>query len=426
MVPRFTPFPALRFSATDLDDLVAPPYDVLSDADLDELNARDRFNITHVDVPRESAGPGRYERAGETLRQWIDAGVMAFDDQPTFTLYRLRFTDATGAARSIVGVLGGLEVGPYGECGVLPHERITPKASTDRLDLTRATRANMSPIWGLSLADGLTDLLAEPGEAIASVTIDGVEHTVERVTDSTRIAAISAKIATDDVLIADGHHRYGVAQKFREEMRDATGSTTTDAEDTLVFVSELVDDQLSVEAIHRLYADVHVDDLVAALEEGFERSPGGTPSAATLTEMDRRGVLCLVRPDGSGEWLTPKPGAFDDLRALDGLWLEELLSGVEHSVTYQHGVDRCRRRRGRRRRPRGGADPPRQRCRDRAHSAGGRRDAAEVDVLHPQAPDGSGHPAACVIAAAAAASVDRADLVRRAGTNVSTTTSVRL
>jgi len=338
MVPRFTPFPALRYCDSEIDDLIAPPYDVLSDADLDELNARHRFNITHVDVPRESTGPGRYERAGETLRQWIEAGVMAFDDQPTFTLYRLRFTDASGTPRSIVGVLGGLEVGPYGECGVLPHERITPKASTDRLDLTRATRANMSPIWGLSLADGLTELLADPGEPVASVTIEGVEHTVERVTDPDRIAAISAKIATDDVLIADGHHRYGVAQKFREEMRQATGSNTTDAEDTLVFVSELIEDQLSVEAIHRLYTDIHVDALVAALDEGFDRSPAATPSAETLAEMDERGVLCLVRPDGSAEWLTPKPGVFDGLRALDGLWLEELLSGVEHSVTYQHGV----------------------------------------------------------------------------------------
>jgi uncharacterized protein (DUF1015 family) len=265
---------------------------------------------------------------------------MAFDDQPTFTLYRLRFTDASGVERSIVGVLGGLEVGPYGECGVLPHERITPKASTDRLDLTRATRANMSPIWGLSLADGLTTLLTDPAEALASVTIDGVEHSVERVTDPERIAAISAKVATDDVLIADGHHRYGVAQKFRDETREATGSDTTEAEDTLVFVSELVEDQLSVEAIHRLYTGVHVDDLVIALDVCFDRSPAPAPTSATLAEMDARGVLCLVRPDGSAEWLAPKPGAFDGRRPLDGLWLEELLTGVEHSVTYQHGVDR--------------------------------------------------------------------------------------
>lgn len=339
-VPRFTPFPALRYCDSQIDDLIAPPYDVLSSADLDALNARSPFNITHVDVPREADGADRYEAAARVLADWIDAGVMTYDDTPTYTLYRLRFVDASGADRNIVGVLGGLEVGPYGECGVLPHERITPKASTDRLDLTRATNANMSPVWGLSLAGGLTELLIEPGEQIASVTLDGVEHTVERVTDPERIDAISAKIATDDVLIADGHHRYGVAQQFRDEVRAASGSDSTPAEDTLVFVSELVGDQLSVEAIHRLYSDISLDDLVAALDVGFERSPAGAASASTLAEMNERGALCLVHADGGSEWLTPRPGVFDDVRSLDGVWLEHLLADVDHSVTYQHGVDR--------------------------------------------------------------------------------------
>lgn len=339
-VPRFTPFPALRYTDSEIHTLIAPPYDVLSDADLDALNALSPHNITHVDVPRERDGDGRYDRAGATLREWIEAGVMSFDSSATYTLYRLEFTDASGAARKIVGVLGGLEVGPYGECGVLPHERITPKASTDRLDLTRSTGTNMSPVWGLSLAAGLTDLLNEPGEHIASVTIDGVTHTVERVVDPVRIEAISAKIGTDDVLIADGHHRYGVAQKFRDETREATGAADSAAEDTLVFVSELVADQLSVEAIHRLYSDIDAATLVAALDAGFERSPAEAPTAATLAQMNERGALCLVHADGGAEWLTPKPGAFDGVRALDGLWLEELLGEVPHSVTYQHGVDR--------------------------------------------------------------------------------------
>lgn len=339
-VPRFTPFPALRYSNSEIDDLIAPPYDVLSPADLDALNARSAHNITHVDVPRESGGPGRYDDAAAVLNGWIEAGVMHYDATPTYTLYRLRFTDASGADRNIVGVLGGLEVGPYGACGVLPHERITPKASTDRLDLTRSTNTNMSPVWGLSLATGLTELLVEPAELIASVTIDGVDHSVERVSDPDRIAAISAKIATDDVLIADGHHRYGVAQQFREEARDATGSDSTPAEDTLVFVSELVGDQLSVEAIHRLYSDISLEALVAALDAGFDRSPAGIASASTLAEMNDRGALCLVHADGTAEWLTPKAGAFDAVRSLDGVWLEHLLAETDHSVTYQHGVDR--------------------------------------------------------------------------------------
>jgi uncharacterized protein (DUF1015 family) len=336
LVPRFTPFPALRYNDREIDDLIAPPYDVLSDLDLDELGARSRFNITHVDVPREPAGPDRYEMAAGVLQDWIDAGLMSFDDTATFTLYRMRFSDATGVARDIVGVLGGLEVVDQGS--VLPHERVTPKASTDRLDLTRATRANLSPIWGLSLADGLTDLLSESAEPIASVTVDGVEHTVERVTDPDRIAAIASKIGSDDVLIADGHHRYGVALRYRDEVRDESGRSNA-AEDTLAFISELVADQLSVEAIHRLYNGVSWDDLVGALDRVFEREDAGRPSADTLSVMADRGVLCLIGSDGNAQWLTPRPGAFEGVRSLDGEWLEHALDDVPHEVAYQHGVD---------------------------------------------------------------------------------------
>ena len=337
-MPRFTPFPALRYADRQIDDLIAPPYDVLSPADIDNLNNRHQFNITHVDVPRESDGDGRYNQAGKVLREWIDAGVLEFDDVPTFTIYRMRFTDATGAARDIAGVLGGLEVVDEGAGGVLPHERVTPKASTDRLDLTRATGANMSPVWGLSLADGLTELLGEPGELLSSVTVEGVEHIIERVADAERVAAIAAKVGSDDVLIADGHHRYGISRTFRDEIR-GQGVAGSPAEETLAFVSELVADQLSVEAIHRLYSDISFDDLVAVLDTAFDRSDAGTPSARTLAQMNERGALCLIGTNGNGQWLTPKNGVFDDVRSLDGAWLEHVLGDTPHSVTYQHGVD---------------------------------------------------------------------------------------
>lgn len=334
VVPRFTPFPALRYADRTIDALIAPPYDVLSDADVDALNAKSPHNITHVDVPRESAGPGRYDQAATVLASWIDAGVMEYDETPTFTIYRMRFTDATGTERDIAGVLGGLEVVDTGAGGVLPHERTTPKASTDRLDLTRATKANMSPIWGLSLATGLTELLAEAGEHLSTVHVEGVEHTVERVSDPDRVAAIAAKIGSDDVLIADGHHRYGISRTYRDEV-----GADTAAGDTLAFVNELVADQLSVEAIHRLYTDVDFAALRSALSDAFDLSEAAAPSAQTLAEMDDAGKLCLIGPGGVAEWLTPKPGAFDGVRSLDGAWLEHVLSDLAHTVSYQHGVD---------------------------------------------------------------------------------------
>ena len=336
-VPRFEPFRALRYAPSiELSRVAAPPYDVVSDAEVDVLAARDERNIVHVDVPRGSDG---YDRAARLLRMWIATGVLVADAEPTFTLYRMRFTDAAGIPRSLVGAVGALEVVDEGAGGVLPHERTTPKASTDRLDLTRATKANLSPVWGLSLASGLTDLLLEPAEPVGSVTVDGVEHSVERVTDTERIAAIAKTVATDDVLLADGHHRYGVARIYRDEVRAATGRRDGPAEATLAFVGELVADQLSIDAIHRLYTGAGFADLRAALARSFDLEAAGPPSPATLVEMEERGGLVLVGPDGAAEWLIPRPGAFDGVRALDGVWLEHALDGTPAEVTYQHGVD---------------------------------------------------------------------------------------
>lgn len=336
-MPRFEPFTALRYRTpdVDLDRVIAPPYDVLSADDVAELVARDEHNIVHVDVP--AGGDDRYEQAAARLDAWISEAVLVGDDAPSFTIYRMRFTDATGAERRLVGVLGGLEVVDEGAGGVLPHERTTPKASTDRLDLTRATGTNLSPVWGLSLASGLSDLLAERGEAVGEVEVDGVTHSVERITEPDRIAAIRDHVAPHDVLIADGHHRYGIARTYRNEIRAATGDTDSPAELTLAFVGELVADQLSVEAIHRLYTGVTFDELRDALAESFDLTSIEEPTPATLAAMTDEGFLVLIGPAGS-ECMTPRPGIFDGERALDGAWLEQTLAELAPEVTYQHGL----------------------------------------------------------------------------------------
>lgn len=352
-MPRFTPFPAFRYVSDPAESVIAPPYDVLSAAQANIFRERHPHNIAWVDVP---IGEDRYRRAGALFRQWIDTGVLVADRAPSLSIYRMLFTDPTGQTRSIAGVLGGLEVvdeGPSTGSGqrpstgsghistVLPHERTTPKASTDRLDLTRAAGANLSPVWGLSLATGLTGLLAEPGELLADVTDDTegepVQHVIERVTDPDRIAAICALIGTDDVLIADGHHRYGVARTYRDEIRSLTGRTDSPAEDTLAFVSELVADQLSVAAIHRLYSGPSLAVIRTALERFFTAEPIDRPGTDTLARMEADGFLVLVGP-GQAWSLTPRPGAFDGVRALDGLWLETAFADVDVAVEYQHDV----------------------------------------------------------------------------------------
>lgn len=339
MTVRFSAFNGIRYAVdTPLDKVTAPPYDVLTGADVAALAARHPHNIVRIDDPAQLPHDGDpYAAAGALLRQWLRDGVLVRDVVPSLTIHRMHFTDATGAVRDTCAVLGALEVVDEGAGGVLPHERTTPKAASDRLDLTRATRANLSPVWGLSLGTGLTDALAAPGEHLGSVVVNGVEHTVERVTDPERVATITSVIAADDVLIADGHHRYSIARKYRDEMR-ADGVTDSPAESTLAYVGELVPEQISVAPIHRVYSDTGFDELRPLLAGSFELSSAPEVTGTTIAELVSRGALLLVGPSGN-EWLTPHPGAFTGVRDLDGAWLESALPEIP--VTFDHDVDAC-------------------------------------------------------------------------------------
>lgn len=341
-MPRFEAFRALRFSPSlNLNDVCAPPYDVLSEDDRRALCERHPNNIAHIDIP---TGTDAYRVAGDTLRQWTTDGVLVYEDVPSFTLYRMSFVDSIGKQRSIVGVIGALEVVDEGAGGVLPHEQTTPKAKTDRLELTRATDTNMSPVWGLSLAASLSEKLFAPGEPCGSLRdTNGVTHSVERVSDPERIADISACISAQPVVIADGHHRYAISRTFRDEVRARTHRTDTAAELTLTYVNELVEDQLSVAAIHRMYDGISASNLRTALSASFTVEDAGALSDTTLQQMNDRGALCLLLADQTIAWLTPKPDAFAGVRQLDSALLELALSTTPHTVHYQHGIDEVRR-----------------------------------------------------------------------------------
>ena len=340
-MPRFLPFRALRYAPSiDLSKTCAPPYDVLNDNDRSKLVAQHEHNIVNVDLPiASSTQPDAYLAAAENLSGWIQSGVLVRDESPSFTLYRMQFRDTIGNQRNIVGVLGGLEVVDEGAGDVLPHERTTPKAKTDRLDLTRATDANLSPVWGLSLAPGLSEFLKAPAEVVGSYVDDqAVTHTVERVSDPSRIASITQCIAQHPVIIADGHHRYAISRTYRDETRLRTHSISTDAEQTLTFVNELIDEQLSVAAIHRLYTDVSATALLETLASSFTITDAPPIGASTLATMDKDNCLCFIDSDLNTKWLTPRADAFNGIRSLDSARLEHALRDLAHTVSFQHGV----------------------------------------------------------------------------------------
>jgi len=338
-MPRFEPFAALRYSThetTDITKLTSAPYDVFDEDQRANYAAADAHNIVLLDYPIDADGPSRYQLSADRLTEWRNNGHIVSDDSATFSIYRMTFTDEAGTTRTTVGVIGALEVVDEGAGGVLPHERTTPKAKTDRLDLTVATHANLSPVWGLSLTQGLTAALNAPGEVVAQCTDEqGVHHVLERISDAARIASISRLVSESPVLIADGHHRYAISRTFRDQSR--TAGNPGGAELTMTYVAELVQEQLSVAAIHRLY-DIDNASLLSVLSSHYDTADAGRVGPHTISEMDTRGSLCLVSPDGNGTFLTPRPDTFDGVRDMDSARLEHALRNTDHSVTYQHGV----------------------------------------------------------------------------------------
>ena len=338
-MPRFEPFAALRYSThetTDITELTSAPYDVFDEDQRANYAAADAHNIVLLDYPIDADGPSRYQLSADRLTEWRNNGHIVSDDSATFSIYRMTFTDEAGTTRTTVGVIGALEVVDEGAGGVLPHERTTPKAKTDRLDLTVATHTNLSPVWGLSLTQGLTAALSAPGEVVAQCTDEeGVHHVLERISDAARIASISRLVSENPVLIADGHHRYAISRTFRDQSR--TAGNPGGAELTMTYVAELVQEQLSVAAIHRLY-DIDNASLLSVLSSHYDTADAGRVGPHTISEMDTRGSLCLVSPDGNGTFLTPRPDTFDGVRDMDSARLEHALRNTDHSVTYQHGV----------------------------------------------------------------------------------------
>jgi uncharacterized protein (DUF1015 family) len=343
-VARFEPFNGIRYDLdrSDLARVIAPPYDVIDADQRAELAERDPHNAVRIDLPSEDDGERRYSLANELLQGWQAEGVLVTDERPSFTVYRMTATDDAGVERRTTGIIGALELSPPGT-DILPHEHTTPKAKSDRLDLLRACRANLSAIWGLSLAKGLTDLLPVDAPPLADlVDEDGVRHTVWRVDDPAACATIAAAVGEQPIVVADGHHRYETSLAYKAE-READEGDPGLAGSTMAYVVELVEDELTVHAIHRLISGLPAGtDIVSALAPWFDAAGAPPPHQPVTTAMADAGCLTLVLPNRE-VLLRPRPDALADARDLDSSRLDVGLSALpDHQLRFQHGVENVR------------------------------------------------------------------------------------
>ena len=320
------PFTAVHYDLArlgSLQDVTAPPYDVIDAAQRAELVSRLPYNVVEIDLPEPGPDGDRYRHAANTIDAWRDEGVLIRDPDPSLWALTQDYTAPDGAAATRHAILARVRVEDYGAGRVRPHERTQPGPKQDRLDLTRATRHNLSPIFSLTSSDPWPHVeSATGGDPWGEVTDDdGTVHRVWQISEPGVHDAVTAALADAELLIADGHHRYETARAYRDEIGGEGPHCYT-----LMALTGLEDSGLTVFPTHRMIGGVAEDldrreHLREGLRELFE------VSEVSESELDPAGEEGL----GVFGYLEVHHGQPLRLRLKDTAEVDRLLEGRPHA-----------------------------------------------------------------------------------------------
>lgn len=304
------PFAAIRYnpaaSGGDLSARIAPPYDVLDQAGKNALLARDSANFVKVDLPhmppKHAGPPAAYDEAARQIQAWLRDGTLVRDGKPALYVYHQLYRVA-GVDYLRKMFFARLRLEEFGQGGVFPHEQTFGGPKADRLALTVATRANLSPIFGLyEDAGNAVAKRLEAGLAPAPLlrgSLEEVESRVWAVTDAAVIADVTRLMQSKPVFIADGHHRYGTSLNYRTKLRESGANLAEDhpANFVLCVLCAMEDPGLLILPTHRVLPGVRVDPQTLARETNLAVTP---LSARTADEIPA--ALAAHGPQAVGLW----------------------------------------------------------------------------------------------------------------------------
>ncbi len=261
------PFRAVRFAdSLDLAKVVAPPYDVISPEQRAELAGRDPHNAIHIELPEAEGAETKYQTAARKLSAWRQDGSLVQDPRSCFYRYKQTFTlPGTNQRVSRDGFFAALRIEDYDKGVVLPHEKTLDKPKADRLDLIRATKTNISPVFGFfSDTNGAVfGALDEASKAATKAMLVrkftdeyGIEHEVQRLDEPVQNSRVVSAFEGVKVYIADGHHRYGTAINYRNECRQSAGSAPQGSPWERVLIYLAPAQQMTVLAYHRMASNL--------------------------------------------------------------------------------------------------------------------------------------------------------------------------
>ena len=315
------PLSPLRYAPESLEWVIAPPYDVI-DAELRaKLGARHPHNVVHIDLP-EGDGDARYAHARELFQRWQREGVLVREQRPAYYRYSQTFAPPAGGSRiTRAGFFALVRAVPYETRQVLPHERTLTGPKLDRIALSRATRAMLSPQLMLySDPERRLDADLASGTPFAEFrTDDGIEHRLSKIEDRAVVDRITVAVKDGALLIADGHHRYetavSLAKELDEEARRAGLAPSLRGEHryTFALLTNGDDPSLVVFATHRLIHSLprlDFDALVEGSRAVFDVEPvqGGLDEARRALESEKRPAMCVVARGGRAAVLALRKG----------------------------------------------------------------------------------------------------------------------
>lgn len=344
---------------TDLTDVVCPPYDVIDEAGRAALEAKSPYNYVRLILPREAAGDGpldRYVRARDLVHNWTAEGIFARDQEPSIFAVEQSFIDlSTGERRVRRGIQSMLQLHDFSEGVILPHERTLSGPKADRLELMKAVQAHLSPIFVLypdetnSVMSLVEHVFSTPPTATAEAA--GATHRAWRITDPKVLAAVTEKLAPKKGYIADGHHRYETALRFRELARQQGRKVEgTPLNYIPAFLCSMSDPGLVIFPTHRLVHSMKFDAAsffeklqpffgIRDVSATLDTADGRKSAVKSLAESGKQSLSYLaVTPDGSARLLALKKDApLDTVPTLPKLpALRSLDVAVLHSVVMEH------------------------------------------------------------------------------------------